>query len=316
MGRYICKRLLQAILVIFLISVFSYFLMYLVPGDPVYAVLGSDITREQYMEQYYLMELDKPIVVRYIHWLLKFLHGDFGISYRYSVPVSELLAQRLPITMYLGIISLIISVILGVLFGTICGTHRGKAADNILTVLANLGSVVPGFWLAAVGMYLFSMKLKILPSFGFSFPWSETGVLTSIRQTILPVVCLSVGAIAGMTRQMRSGMLEVIRQDYIRTARSKGLTESRVVMSHAMKNAIIPVVTIIGLNLRNIVSGAVTIETVFAIPGMGSLLVNSILSRDLPVIQACILIISVVIAVSNLVVDICYGYLDPRIRIQ
>ena len=316
MGRYICKRLLQAILVIFLISVFSYFLMYLVPGDPVYAVLGSDITREQYMEQYYLMELDKPIVVRYIHWLLKFLHGDFGISYRYSVPVSELLAQRLPITMYLGIISLIISVILGVLFGTICGTHRGKAADNILTVLANLGSVVPGFWLAAVGMYLFSMKLKILPSFGFSFPWSETGVLTSIRQTILPVVCLSVGAIAGMTRQMRSGMLEVIRQDYIRTARSKGLTESRVVMSHAMKNAIIPVVTIIGLNLRNIVSGAVTIETVFAIPGMGSLLVNSILSRDLPVIQACILIISVVVAVSNLVVDICYGYLDPRIRIQ
>ncbi|MBQ8305327.1 MAG: ABC transporter permease [Blautia sp.] len=316
MGRYICKRLLQAILVIFLISVFSYFLMYLVPGDPVYAVLGSDITREQYMEQFYLMELDKPIIIRYVHWLTRFLTGDFGTSYRYSVPVSELLAQRLPITMYLGIISLVISVILGVLCGTICGTNRGKAADNILTVLANLGSVVPGFWLAVVGMYIFSMNLGWLPSYGFAFPWEGAGVAASLKQTIMPVVCLSVGSIAGLTRQMRSGMLEVIRQDYIRTARSKGLKESTVVVHHAMKNAIIPVVTIIGLSLRNIVSGAVTIETVFSITGMGSLLVNSILARDLPVIQACILIIAGMVAISNLVVDICYGYLDPRIRIQ
>ncbi len=314
MSRFIVKRLIQALVVIILISLFSYFMMYLIPGDPVYAILGPDITMEQYQAQYELMELDKPISVRYWHWVCKFALGDFGESYRYTIPVQELLKQRLPITMYLGVISLIISILLGILFGTLCGTNRGKLIDNILTVLANLGSVVPGFWLAVVGMYIFSMKLEWLPSFGFSFP--SDGLAMSIKQTIMPVACLSVGAIAGMTRQMRSGMLEVVRQDYIRTARSKGLKESRVIMRHAMKNAIIPVITIIGMSLRNIVSGAVTIETVFSITGMGSLLVASILARDLPVIQACVMIIAIVVVVSNLIVDICYGYLDPRIRIQ
>ena len=314
MGRYIFKRLLQAAFVILLISVFSYFLMYLVPGDPVYAVLGSDITREQYWAQYELMELDKPIIIRYLHWASRFIRGDLGSSFKYQTTVASILAQRLPITMYLGAISLVISIIIGVFMGIICGTHRGKTADNILTVLANLGSVVPGFWLAVLGMYIFSMRLHVLPSYGFTFP--TQGLSTSLKQTVMPVICLSVGSIAGMTRQMRSSMLEVIRQDYIRTARAKGLKETTVVMGHALKNAIIPVVTIIGLSLRNIVSGAVTIETVFAITGMGSLLVNSIIARDLPVIQACIMITSIMVALSNLIVDICYGYLDPRIRIQ
>ena len=314
MLRYISKRLIQAVVVIILIAIFSYFLMYFVPGDPVYAVLGSDITREQYMAQYYKMELDKPVVVRFLNWAGRALKGDFGTSYRYNQPVSEVLHIRLPVTMYLGAVSLVISVVLGILLGTVCGTNRGKAADNILTVLANIGSVVPGFWLAAVGMYIFSVKLKWLPSYGFSFP--HEGFATSFKQTIMPILCLSVGTIASMTRQMRSGMLEVIRQDYIRTARSKGLKEHRVVMKHAMKNALIPIVTLVGMSLRNIVSGAVTIETVFSITGTGSLLVNSIISRDTPVIQACILIIAVVVVLSNLLVDICYGYLDPRIRIQ
>ena len=260
------------------------------------------------------MELDKPMLVRYWHWVEKIVQGDMGLSYKYTKPVMDLLRQRLPVTMYLGGISLIISVFLGIILGTLCGINRGRTVDNVLTVLANIGSVVPGFWLAVVGMYIFSIKLGWLPSYGFSFPTAGVGL--SIKQTIMPVVCLSVGAVASLTRQMRSGMLEVIRQDYIRTARAKGLKESQVIVRHAIKNAIIPVVTLLGMNLRGIVSGAVTIETVYAINGTGSLLVNSIVGRDYPVIQACVLIISVVVVLSNLLVDICYGYLDPRIRLQ
>ena len=314
MKKYIIKRLGQAAITIILISVFAYLLMYIVPGDPVYAILGSDITREQYEKQYLLMELDKPMLVRYWHWVEKIVQGDMGLSYKYTKPVMDLLRQRLPVTMYLGGISLIISVFLGIILGTLCGINRGRTVDNVLTVLANIGSVVPGFWLAVVGMYIFSIKLSWLPSYGFSFPTAGVGL--SIKQTIMPVVCLSVGAVASLTRQMRSGMLEVIRQDYIRTARAKGLKESQVIVRHAIKNAIIPVVTLLGMNLRGIVSGAVTIETVYAINGTGSLLVNSIVGRDYPVIQACVLIISVVVVLSNLLVDICYGYLDPRIRLQ
>jgi len=317
MSRFIAKRLIQALIVIILISLFSYFIMYLVPGDPVYAVLGNDITREQYDAQYKLMELDKPVTVRYLRWAQRFISGDLGVSYRYERPVLEIFQQRLPITMYLGLISLVISVVLGIWLGTICGTRRGKTADAVITVLANIGSVVPGFWLACLGMYIFAMKLGWLPSFGFSFPWQEgSNFITSFKQSILPIICLSVGSVAGTTRQMRSGMLEVIRQDYIRTARSKGLKERDVVNKHAMKNAILPVITITGMSLRNIVSGAVTVETVFSITGMGSLLVTSILARDLPVIQACVMVIAIVVVLSNLIVDICYGYLDPRIRIQ
>lgn len=314
MKKYVIKRLVQALITIVLISVFAYLLMYIIPGDPVYAVLGSDITREQYERQYLLMELDKPVYVRYWHWIVKILHGDMGESYKYTMPVLELMRQRLPVTMYLGGLSLVISVVFGLLFGTLCGINRGKWVDNVLTVLANLGSVVPGFWLAVVGMYIFCIRLGWLPSYGFSFP--TQGVAMSIRQTIMPLICLSVGSIASLTRQMRSGMLEVIRQDYIRTARAKGLKESQVVSRHAIKNAIIPVITLIGMNLRGIVSGAVTIETVFAINGTGALLVNSITGRDYPVIQACVLLVSVVVVLSNLLVDLCYGWLDPRIRLQ
>ena len=257
MKKYIIKRLGQAAITIILISVFAYLLMYIVPGDPVYAILGSDITREQYEKQYLLMELDKPMLVRYWHWVEKIVQGDMGLSYKYTKPVMDLLRQRLPVTMYLGGISLIISVFLGIILGTLCGINRGRTVDNVLTVLANIGSVVPGFWLAVVGMYIFSIKLGWLPSYGFSFPTAGVGL--SIKQTIMPVVCLSVGAVASLTRQMRSGMLEVIRQDYIRTARAKGLKESQVIVRHAIKNAIIPVVTLLGMNLRGIVSGAVTI---------------------------------------------------------
>ncbi len=314
MAQFIIKRLIQSVVVIFIVSIFTFLLTYLMPGDPVYAMLGGDITREQYDIAYKEMGLDKPIYVRYVDWCGDILEGDFGNSYKYRMPVKDLIKERLPITIYFGILSIIISTAVGILLGILSATKRGKALDTGITILANLGAVMPLFWLAVLGMSLFAMKLKWLPSYGFTFPTAD--FVTSIKQTILPLFALSVGAIAGTTRQMRSSMLEVIRQDYIRTARAKGVKESRVISGHALKNALIPVVTLTGMSFRNVVSGSTSVEIIFSIAGMGQLLVTSVLSKDVATTQACILIVAVVVSIANLIVDISYGYIDPRIRIQ
>ncbi len=315
MSKYILKRLRQSVVVILIVSAFTYMLMYSLPGDPVYAILGSDITAEQYDIAFHEMNLDKPAITRYFVWFGNFLSGDLGTSFKYHMPVSTLIAERLKVTMYLGIISIILSSLLGMLFGIISGTKRKSAADNIITILANLGAVMPLFWIGVLGMYIFAMKLNWLPSFGFSFP-VRGNIATSIKQTILPVFCLSLSSIASMTRQMRSSILEVVQQDYMRTARAKGLPEIRIILNHGLKNAMIPIATLIGMSFKQIVAGAVTIEIVFSIPGMGQLLVNSIMSKDIALIQACIMITAIVVALSNLLVDISYGYLDPRMRIK
>ena len=315
MGKYILKRLRQSLIVIIVVSAFSYMLTYSLPGDPVYAILGSDITSEQYDIAFQEMNLDKPAPVRYAVWLWDFVRGDFGNSFKYRMPVNTLIWERLKVTMYLGIISIIISSLLGMLFGLISGTRRKSVADNIITVLANIGAVMPLFWVGVLGMFIFAMKLNWLPSFGFSFP-TPGNIATSIKQTIIPVFCLSLTSVAAMTRQMRSSILEVFQQDYMRTARAKGLTETRIILNHGLKNAMIPIATLIGLSFRQIVAGAVTIEIVFSIPGMGQLLVNSIMSKDIALIQACIMVTAIVVSLSNLIVDISYGYLDPRMRLK
>lgn len=313
MGKYILNRTAQALVLLIMVSIFTFTLLYMVPGDPVYAMLGGDITQEQYNIAYSEMGLDKPMAVRYFNWLLRFATGDLGKSFKYTMPVAEVIGNRLPVTMFLGLISVAIGTGLGILLGTIAGKNRGKFSDSLITVCANLGAVMPIFWLAVLGMYVFSLKLGWLPTFGFSFS-SPPGLLA--RQSVLPIIALSMGQICFTTRQMRSGMLEVIRQDYIRTARAKGLKESQVVYRHAIRNAVLPVVTLTGMSIRNVVAGAVSVEQVFAIAGMGSLLMNGILSKDMAVVQACIMIIAIVVVVSSLIVDISYGILDPRIRIQ
>jgi len=313
MSKYILKRIGQSLAVLFLVSVFAFILLYMVPGDPVCAMLGGDITREQYDIAYREMGLDRSVMVRYFGWLFRFVTGDWGKSFKYAMPVVEVIGSRLPVTMFLGLISVVIGTGFGILLGTVAGKNRGKLSDSFITVCSNLGAVMPVFWLAVLGMYIFSLKLGWLPSHGFSFasePW------LMVRQAVLPVISLSVGQICITTRQMRSGMLEVIRQDYIRTARAKGLKESQVVYRHAIRNAVLPVVTLTGMSIRNVVAGAVSIEQVFAIAGMGSLLMNGILSKDVAVVQACIMIIAIVVVLSTLIVDISYGILDPRIRIK
>jgi peptide/nickel transport system permease protein len=230
----------------------------------------------------------------------------------YDLPVGQLMAQRFPVTFYLGAIALIISSILGVAAGLVCALRRGSAIDTLVTAVSNFGISVPNFWLGILLIYLFGYYLKLLPTQGFTPPTQDFWL--SLKGIIMPVACLAVFPIAGNARQTRSSMLEIIRQDYIRTAWAKGLRERRVVLRHLLKNGLIPVVTLIGIQARFLISGEVLIETVFNIPGVGRLLVSSITAQDYQVVQAIVLFMGILIVLANLIVDVSYGWFDPRVR--
>ena len=314
MGRFLLKRLFQTIIILIIISILAFSLIHIIPGDPVYAMLGTDITKEYHDQVYHSMGLDLPLVQQYFRWISNFVQGKMGYSYHFKEDVLTLVQRRLPPTLILGITSAIFSVVLGLLFGIITAVRRGKPIDSILTVLANIGIATPIFWLAVLLVFIFSINLKWLPSWGFTLPWVDFG--KSMKQLIMPVICMSVGGIASYTRQTRSSMLEVIGQDYIRTARSKGLKESKVIMGHAVKNALIPILTLIGLTLRNSIGGSAIIERVFNISGMGSVMVEALGSRDYIALQSGIVFLALITCICNLLVDIAYAYADPRIRLD
>ena len=314
MGRYVFKRFCQMLIVMFFITLFTFFLVSMVPGDPVYAMLGEEVPPELYDQVYHELGLDLPIFQRYLSWLAGVFTGDMGTSYQFHESVAYLLGERVPITLYLAFLAFFISIPLGILFGVLSAVLRGKAADNVVTMFANIVSALPQFWLAILLMYVLSMQLGLLPSYGFTWPTENFGM--SVAQTIMPVICLALGSVASTTRQTRSSMLEVIRQDYVRTARSKGLKEKTIVFIHALKNALIPVVTIMGNRLTTMIGGAMFVESVFSIPGLGSLMVKAITSRDIEVVQGCVLVTALVVCVINLAVDIMYAVIDPRIRVE
>lgn len=314
MGSYIIKRILQMLAVMLMVSAFIFLLMSFLPGDPVYALRGDLISPEEYRQTFIQLGLDKPIFVRYLSWLFGAVCGNFGMSVQFHEPISQLLVERIPITLYLALVSFVISVLLGVIFGIITAVFRGKKVDTIITLLANITVCMPQFWIGILVMYIFALKLGWLPSFGFTMPWVDFG--QSVKQTIMPIFCLSLGGVASTTRQTRSSMLEVIRQDYVRTARSKGMQEKRVILIHALRNALLPVITLTGLRLSFVLGGSMFIESVFSIPGMGSLLVKSIMARDIPVVQACVLITAALTCIINLLTDILYAAVDPRIRFE
>jgi peptide/nickel transport system permease protein len=250
--------------------------------------------------------------VQYIDWLGSALRGDLGKSIINRSDVADEIVRRLPISMYLAGIAFIISIVVGIPLGVISAVRRGTWLDSILTSVGNLGITIPTFWLGILLIYLFGMKLNWLPIFGFTSPFQD--FVMSTKQAILPIFCLAVPPIATAIRMTRSSMLEVMRQDYIRTAWSKGLTERSVIMRHALKNGLIPVITMKGMSLANIVGGSVIIETVFSIPGMGRLAVEGLFSQDYTVVQGVMVIVGVVVLSVNLLVDLSYGWLDPRIR--
>jgi peptide/nickel transport system permease protein len=301
-----------SLVVIWIVTILSFLLVHIMPGDPASIMLGSEASQEQIDELRHELFLDQPLVLQYGHWLGNVVQGKFGTSLKYREDVGGLIAQRLPITIYLSLLALLLSIVIGIGAGVICAVRRGGILDSVITVLANGGISLPMFWLGILGIYLFGLKLGWLPIQGYTSPLDDFGL--SVRKTIMPLICLAVPSIAILARQTRSSMLEVTRQDYIKTAWSKGLSERVIVINHALKNALIPIVTLLGLQLRLVVSGSVVVETVFNIPGMGRLLVTATFSKDFITVQAITLVIGIVVLLSNLIVDISYGWLDPRIR--
>lgn len=314
MKTYIFKRSGQMLLILFLISVFTFMLVSFIPGDPVYAMLGSEISQEEYDRVFHELKLDQPLLTRYFSWLGGALRGDLGQSTQFHKSTAEVLGERIPITFFFSLTAFAVSIPLGILFGVISAVHRGRAADTVVTLLANITACLPQFWFALLVMYIFAMRLGWLPSYGFT--WFSADPVMAVRQMIMPLFCLSLGGIATVTRQTRSSMLEVIRQDYIRTARSKGIAERKVIYLHALKNALIPVITILGMRLGAMLAGSMFVESVFNIPGMGSLFVKAIQSRDIPVVQACVLVTALLSCVINLLTDVLYAVVDPRVRLQ
>ncbi len=307
---------MQSLLVIILVTFVVFIVIRLLPGDPILLYLSSqqmeNLTPEELEETRAEFGLDKPLPVQYVDWIGDLFHGDLGTSLYYHEDVSKLLAWRAPITFHLGLLAWIFSHILGFIAGALSALRRGRWIDTVMTLLANLGITIPVFWLGILLIYFFGYQLGWLPLHGYTYPWVDFG--QSLRQAILPVICLSIFPLASTARQTRSSMLEVIRQDYIRTAWSKGLRERTIVIRHIIKNGLIPVVTLSGVGLGYILSGQVLVETVFNIPGMGRLGVDAVLSQDYAVIQAIILITAVLVVLVNLLVDISYGWLDPRVR--
>jgi peptide/nickel transport system permease protein len=316
MMTYIVRRILLAILVIILITFIVFMVIRLLPGDPILVYLTSQdvqtLTTDQLNTARAQFGLDKPLVVQYVNWIGDLLHGDLGSSLFYRQKVSYLIAQRIPVTLSLGVLAFIIAFLTGIIFGSVSALRRGKWIDTVVTVIANLGITVPGFWLGILLIYIFGLELRWLPRFGYVAPFDN--FVDFIKHAILPVFCLAIFPIASTTRQTRSSLLEVTRQDYIRTAWSKGLRERVVVFRHMLKNGLIPVITLSGIGLSYILGGSVLIETVFNIPGMGRLGVEAIQSQDYSIVQAIILITAAMVVIVNLLVDIAYGWLDPRIR--
>jgi peptide/nickel transport system permease protein len=294
-----------------------FFAMRLLPGDPLLIYVAqsqglASMPPEALAQLRAEYGLDKPIIVQYFNWVGNVVRGDFGTSIFYHEDVGKLLLKRFPITIYLGTLSFVIATIVGTLAGLLAALRRSKLADQVVTPLSYIGITIPIFWLGILMIYFFGLKLQWLPIAGYTSPLDDFWLST--RQIIMPVICLTIADIAALSRQMRSSVLEVIRQDYIRTAWSKGLRESIIVMRHILKNSLIPVITLMGIAISLIFGGSVLVETVFNIPGIGRLMVQSIFAQDYVVVQSCALIFGVIIVFTNLMADISYGWLDPRVK--
>lgn len=312
MARYIGKKLFAAILILLIVTFISYIIMSVLPGDAALVALGNDATPQRLAELRAELGLDKPVMVRYFIWLGNAVKGDFGYSIQYSTDCLSVLQNRLPVTALIGAISLVISIIFGILLGIIAAVHRGKIIDTIVNLFANLGIALPAFWLGLMLIILFAVKLGWVPVQGYVAP--SEGIGKFIKYAILPCFTLALGSIATIARQTRSAVLETLHQNHVKTARAKGLNKFSILNKHILKNSMIPVLTLLGFQVRNLVGGSVVVEQIFNIPGMGRTLVQSVKSLDTNMVLACLLTITIITIISNLLVDIAYGFIDPRIR--
>jgi peptide/nickel transport system permease protein len=312
MTAYILQRLGIGLATLLAASLVVFGVLEILPGDPALLMLGINATPEALNALREQLGLDQPVAWRYLDWLAGLLTLDFGRSYTYSVPVSELVAERVVVSLPLAIIALFLSTAIAIPVGVFAASRRGKAADAVSMGLSQFGVAVPNFWFALILIYVFAVWLRMVPAGGF--PGWSAGIWPGLKALILPAIALALPQAAILARVTRSALIEVLGEDYIRTARSKGLPRRKVLWRHALRNAMIPVLTILGLQFAFLLAGTIIIENVFYLPGLGRLIFQAITQRDLIVVEGVVMLLVATVIIVNLLVDISYAIVDPRLR--
>lgn len=305
MLRYLVKRVAQAAAIVFAISLVTFFVLNVIPGDPVALMLGDNATPETIAAVRANLGMDKPLVEQYINWITDLLHGDFGVSYFQKKPVADLIANAFYYTARLALVSYLVAVVIGLVTGILAAVNRGTAIDYTLMTVAVTGISAPSFWVAIMLQIYIGLQVKAIPISGLDTPIAY----------LLPTIALGSRYAASIARITRTSMLEVLNQDFIRTARAKGLHPVRIVLVHVLRNALVPIITVAGADLGSLLTGSMLTETVFNINGIGKLLIDSITKRDLPIVQGCVIYVAVICVVIYLVVDLLYAVVDPTIRL-
>ncbi len=306
MHRYIAKRLLMLIFVVIGVSFMIYFIMDLAPGDLATSILGDDASEEEYLALKKELGLDRPVVVRYLNYMWDLLHGDLGYSYKYKMPVMDLYMQRLPATMLLALSSTIVATFLSIPIGVYAALKRGTIEDNVVSAFSVFGLAAPNFWVG----------LMLIIAFALNLGWFNSSGFESLKDVVLPAITVGTGHMALVTRTTRSSMIDVLRQDYLMLARAKGVKERVVITRHALRNALIPIITVTGIQFSGSLAGSTVTETVFSWPGVGRLVINAIKAQEVEVVTGCIIMLSIITSCILLAVDILYAFVDPRIKAQ
>jgi peptide/nickel transport system permease protein len=320
MGQYAIRRALLFIPTLLVATILVFTLFWIVPGDPALVILAGgegdsgSVSLEQLQQLRQTLGLDRPIYVQYASWLWNALRGDLGTSLWYKTPVWNQLKDRFLVTMELAVMAIVLAVCAAVPLGVTSAVKQDTGFDYLSRIFSSIGIALPTFWFGILIVYALATFFEWLPPLGYATVWEDP--LLNLQQLILPALTLAFNDLAFMARVTRSSMLEVMREDYLRTARAKGLVEIRVIGRHALKNALLPVLTVSGYQFARLMGGVIIVESIFVVPGMGTLLIDSIIHRDFIVLQAIVLLIAAVVLILNLVVDLSYGAVDPRVRYQ
>ncbi len=295
-----------------LVSVIIFFVFQMLPGNPAHIILGLDADEQQIRNLEIELGLDRPLPERYFDWVTGIFQGDMGESLRYQLPVADIIQDRLPVTLSLTVLSLLLTVVIGLPLGLYIAQKDGKWTSIVLSILTQLGISIPSFWFGFMLILLFGVVLSLFPTYGY-VPWSES-FFGALKSFFLPSLAIAISNIAVVIRYLRNTILDQAKMDYVRTAQCKGLSEKAIMYGHILRNGLIPILTILGLTIADTLGGSIIIENVFALPGLGNLLIQSITSRDFPLVQTMILYLSIIVVTINFIVDLLYRLVDPRIR--
>ncbi|MDV3251810.1 ABC transporter permease [Devosia sp. BK] len=312
MTLYILRRVFGFLVTLLIAAAVIFLLLDLLPGDPARFILGINATPESVAALRLQMGLDDPAILRFGNWLLDMFRGDFGMSQTQKLPVADLIAARMAVTLPLTLFAMVVSIVIGLPLGILAAMHRGKPLDTILMVIAQAGVAVPNFWFGMLLTLLFAVTLRWLPTGGFT-PWHENPI-AAFRGLLLPGLALALPQAAILARVMRTALVDVSTQDFIRTARAKGMTFGQAMWRHGVRNAFLPVLTILGLQFAFLIAGTIIVENVFFLPGLGRLIATAVTERDLVLVRSATIILVLAVSATMLIVDIAYGFVDPRLR--